>query len=133
MAIQPREYTRYRGKADAVKHGTLSITTTGELAFEAEPSVTEILGDVIDITDHHLHSYQLIPENGLFGGGGVDGTFRIEVSNNGDDWTALACFLVPTTNDPVVYSDYFNFKYSRVRITGIEGKYTVIERHNSYA
>lgn len=126
--LHPTEYIRYRGKADAVKHGTLSITTTGELNEGA--SVFEIVGDEIDISDYHLHSYQMIPHNF---GNGVDGTFKIEVSNDGEHWSALACFLIPTVEDPVVYSDYFNFKFARAKITGEWGGYTIIERHNSYA
>mgnify|MGYP006167494931 CR=1 FL=1 len=128
--LNPIEYIRHRGKADPIKQGTLSITTTGEL--NQGLNNLEIVGDVIDISDYHLHSYQMVPEEGTFAGG-VDGTFRIEVSNNGDDWTALACFLVPTVDAPVVYSDYFNFKFARARITGLDGKYTIVERHNSYS
>ena len=125
--LNPSTYIRYRGKADPVEQGSLTLKTEGQFTQDGGPQ--EIVGKEIDISDFHLHSYQLIPEKLP----GVDGTFKIEVSNDGETYSPLACWVIPDENTPVVYSDYFNFKYARVKVTGAEGKYTILERHNSYS
>lgn len=65
-------YFRYFDKSDPIVDGTFTILTEGSSSVE---------GDAILVQDCNYHSYQFTPTLGEH-----NGTFRIQVSNDGANW-----------------------------------------------
>lgn len=84
-----------------------------------------------------LHSYQAIHASG-----GSNVTFEILGSNYTDpatnqasvsdsDWSVISTHTLNTNSD-IAYSDFWNFKYSKIRINGnTSANIKVIEKHNA--
>jgi hypothetical protein len=84
-----------------------------------------------------LHSYQAIHDSG-----GTNVTFEILGSNVSDpstkkpssldsDWSVISSHSL-NTNDNLAYSDFWNFKFSKIKITGnTSANIKVLEKHNA--
>jgi len=90
---------------EVIDSGTISETTTGPTR---------------KVFPWNLHSYQVIPTG--------NGTFEIEVSNDGVTWTPLTSEAL--TGSAIVYADCWNFTYARWKWTKTSGSVQIIERHD---
>jgi hypothetical protein len=108
-------YSRFYGKSDNVHAGTYTIQTSGN---------TPLSGDSINVRDYRLHSYQLIPVEGLISGG-----LNINISNDNINWTTFKSFTYSNSGEAnIAYSDSWHFAYARPVITG-SGTYIINESH----
>ena len=69
----------------------------------------------------NLHSYQVV-------GSSPDGTFVIQVSNDGTIWTDITSEAL--SGSAIVYADCWNFTYARWKWTHTSGTVQIIERHD---
>ncbi len=109
-------YKRLRGKADRVNIGTDTIQTSGNLNLTGKAILTE---------DYSTHSYQALP----IGAGPWDGTFKIEVSNDGINYTCIADYNITDADGGIAYSHDWVFAYARPVVTGSSGEFLINERH----
>ena len=77
--------------------------------------------DSLNVQAYNLHSYQVV-------GTTPNGTFVIEVSNDGSTWTPITSEALSGT--AIVYADCWNFTYARWKWTKSSGTLRVIERHD---
>lgn len=114
-------YTRYQGKSDDTSAGTFVVQTSGNAA---------LTGDALFIRDFNYHGYQLIP----ISGSPHQGTFFVEVSNDGANWTPhYSGDFSDTTGSNLSYSNDWLFKYARPVLTGNAGGYYLInEIHGKF-
>jgi hypothetical protein len=99
--------------------------------------------DVFYTSNYTVHGYQVIV---LGCNGTTNLTFEIQCTNDdggvlGDgkasatNWQTIASYDVDNGNNSsgLMYSDVWNFKYARAKVSGTKGgvsSFTVIEKHN---
>jgi len=110
-------YRRLRGKADRVNFGTETIQTSGNL---------NLTGDATQVDDYTIHTYQVLP---IGDGPDWDATFKVEISNDGVNYTSISCLPLSGSDGHIAYSDSWAFAYARPVITGAAGEYLINERH----
>ena len=103
-------------------------------------------GTVFYSADYTIHSYQVIL--GAVAAGATDITFEILCTNDdggldgpnnyrATNWQAIASYTIDasTNTSGIMYSDVWNFKYSKCKITvtdiGNVTNVSVIEKHNA--
>ena len=79
------------------------------------------VGPTREVKAYNLHSYQVV-------GSSPTGTFEIEVSNDGTNWTSITSESL--TGSAIAYSDCWNFRYARWKWTHTSGTVQIIERHD---
>lgn len=114
-------HTRLREKSDRNNFGTDTIQTEGAVT----PSSTNLVGESILIQDYYKHSYQVIPT----GAGPWDAIFKIEVSNDGSNYTSIYEQQISSQDDAIAYHDEWYFSHARPLITGPSGSFLINERH----
>lgn len=110
-------YRRLNDWTDRIDRGTNTIQASGTLPLSGQSILTQ---------PYSTHSYQLVP----VGGGAVDASFKIEVSNDNTNWTRLAEYPFNTIDGAsIAYSDTWAFSYARATVTGSAGTFLINEVH----
>ena len=113
------KHIRYIGKADEIPAGTFAVQTSGN---------TNLTGESVLVRDFSWHSYQIVP----VGGNLASGDFKIDVSNDGNNWSEL--FSTNFTNvdkSEITYSNSWHYKYARPKIEGGDYNFIINESHLS--
>jgi len=110
-------------------------------------SITTTTEGPVFWSDHYtIHSYQVILNGSV--NGSTDITFEIlctnddgnkdgEYKSSATNWQAVASYTINNTTNSsgIMYSDVWNFKYSKCKVTvadlGTVSSVSVIEKHNA--
>ena len=109
-------HLRLRDKSDRQNFGTDTIQTEGS---------PNLVGESILIQDYSRHSYQVIPT----GAGPWSATFKIEVSNDGVNYTCIYEQEISSQDDAIAYYAEWHFVHARPSIIGAQGTFLINERH----
>tara|TARA_B100002019_G_C21256087_1_gene593932 strand:- start:326 stop:715 length:390 start_codon:yes stop_codon:yes gene_type:complete len=103
-------------------------------------------GDVFFSSNYTIHSYQVLLNGSV--NGSTDVTFEIQCTNDdggkegkyvsdATNWQTIASYTIDnsTNSTGIMYSDVWNFKYSKCKLTitnlGSLNAISVIEKHNA--
>lgn len=111
-------YRRLKDKSDRTNFGTNTIQTSGNL---------DLIADSILVEDYTIHTYQVVP----IGAGPWTATFKVEVSNDGENYSCITSIPITNGTDHVAYSDNWAFAYARASVVGDDGEFLINERHLS--